>query len=62
VSAETTEWLNKNVLVGFTKQRGNAWHYRMAEQGDEPNHYEASTLQLASGRSSNVGRRPAREA
>jgi phage/plasmid-like protein (TIGR03299 family) len=28
-------WLNENVLVGFTESRGNAWHYR---QGSD-NHY-----------------------
>lgn len=39
MSTETTEWLNRNVLVGFTEQRGNAWHYRASAQGDEPNHY-----------------------
>lgn len=39
MSAETATWLNQNVLVGFTEKRGNAWHYRMSEQGEEPNHY-----------------------
>jgi phage/plasmid-like protein (TIGR03299 family) len=32
-------WLNTNTLIGFTEKRGNAWHYRAADQGDEPNHY-----------------------
>jgi phage/plasmid-like protein (TIGR03299 family) len=36
---ETAEWLNRNVLIGYTRERGNAWHYRSAAQGDEPNHY-----------------------
>lgn len=40
MSKETSEWLNNNVLVGFTSQRGNAWHYRQADQGDESNHYD----------------------
>lgn len=43
MSAETYEWLNTNVLVGFTDPtygRGNAWHYRADLQGDEPNHYQ----------------------
>jgi len=40
MSTETSEWLNRNVLIGFTEQRGEAWHYRASEQGDEPNHYE----------------------
>jgi phage/plasmid-like protein (TIGR03299 family) len=39
MSKETLEWLNQNVLVGFTSKRGHAWHYKMSEQGDEPNHY-----------------------
>ena len=40
MSQETSEWLNQNVLVGFTSKRGNAWHYKESDQGDEPNHYE----------------------
>jgi phage/plasmid-like protein (TIGR03299 family) len=39
MSIETSQWLNQNVLVGFTDKRGNAWHYKESEQGDEPNHY-----------------------
>lgn len=39
MSQETFEWLNTQVLVGFTDERGNAWHYRQDLQGDEPNHY-----------------------
>lgn len=39
MSKETAAWLNNNVLVGFTAQRGNAWHYRATEQGEESNHY-----------------------
>jgi len=35
MSKETSEWLNNNVLVGFTDNRGTAWHYR---QGAD-NHY-----------------------
>lgn len=42
MSAETMEWLNQNILVGFTAERGNAWHYRADLQGDEPNHYEGA--------------------
>ena len=26
-------------LIGFTEKRGNAWHYKREEQGDESNHY-----------------------
>lgn len=33
------QWLNTNTLIGFTEKRGNAWHYRASDQGDEPNHY-----------------------
>lgn len=39
MSRETSEWLNQNVLVGYTDQRGSAWHYRRSAQGAEPNHY-----------------------
>jgi len=40
VSQETLEWLNVNTLIGFTEKRGkDAWHYRAALQGAEPNHY-----------------------
>lgn len=38
MSRETIEWLNENVLVGFTGQRGHAWHYR---QGSN-NHYDGA--------------------
>jgi phage/plasmid-like protein (TIGR03299 family) len=40
MSAETSQWLNRYTLIGLTEQRGTAWHYRMSDQGDEPNHYE----------------------
>lgn len=40
MSQETMQWLNTNTLIGFTSKRGNAWHYKASEQGDEPNHYE----------------------
>jgi len=40
MSKETYEWLNKYCLIGYTGQRGNAWHYRKDVQSDEPNHYE----------------------
>jgi len=39
MSSETSEWLNQNVLVGMTAERGNAWHYKASSQGAEPNHY-----------------------
>lgn len=39
MSQETIEWLNQFTLIGFTDKRGNAWHYREAAQGGEPNHY-----------------------
>jgi phage/plasmid-like protein (TIGR03299 family) len=35
MSRETLNWLNNNVLVGFTEKRGNAWHYRKGTD----NHY-----------------------
>jgi phage/plasmid-like protein (TIGR03299 family) len=39
MSQETSTWLNRNTLIGFTDKRGHAWHYRAADQGEEPNHY-----------------------
>lgn len=39
MSEETAGWLNTMALIGFTDQRGHAWHYRAADQGEEPNHY-----------------------
>lgn len=46
MSRESIEWLNTNVLVGFTEKRkspgnpnGVAWHYSEDAQGDESNHY-----------------------
>jgi phage/plasmid-like protein (TIGR03299 family) len=42
MSRETSEWLNNNVLVGFTSMRGNAWHYRETDQGEESNHYSGA--------------------
>lgn len=28
MSKETQKWLDENTLIGFTKDRGNAWHWR----------------------------------
>lgn len=39
MSAETAAWLNNNCLIGFTDQRGYAWHYDKNLQGNESNHY-----------------------
>jgi phage/plasmid-like protein (TIGR03299 family) len=39
MSKETMDHLNTNTLIGFTDQRGSAWHYRAEAQGDESNHY-----------------------
>lgn len=39
MSAESRVWLNKNVLVGATDKRGNAWHFDPSLQGEELNHY-----------------------
>jgi len=39
MSQETSAWLNTNTLIGFTRARGTAWHYRAEDQGEEPNHY-----------------------
>ena len=32
MSRETWNWLNTNTLIGFTDQRGHAWHWRAQEQ------------------------------
>jgi phage/plasmid-like protein (TIGR03299 family) len=45
MSRETMEWLNTQTLIGFTDQRGKAWHYRENEQGAEPNHYPGAIPQ-----------------
>lgn len=42
MSKENSEWLNRNVLIGFTEKRGQAWHYRASSQGDESNHYSGA--------------------
>lgn len=42
MSKETMSHLNTQVLIGFTDQRGTAWHYKKDEQGAEPNHYPAA--------------------
>ena len=39
MSNESMSWLNTNTLIGFTDERGNAWHWRAEEQGDLSNHY-----------------------
>ena len=39
MSRETLTHLNNFTLIGNTDARGNAWHYRAALQGEEPNHY-----------------------
>ena len=39
MSRETAEWLNTMTLVGYTDERGHAWHYRLDLQGIESNHY-----------------------
>ena len=39
MSRESGEWLNTNTLIGYTDERGNAWHYRIELQGLESNHY-----------------------
>jgi len=36
MSRETSEWLNRNTLIGFSSKRGTAWHYRASDQADVP--------------------------
>lgn len=40
MSRESSKSLNRNVLIGMTSERGHAWHYKMSDQGAEPNHYD----------------------
>ena len=42
MSSESLEHLNTQVLVGFTDQRGQAWHHKADLQSDEPNHYPSA--------------------
>lgn len=42
MSTETYEHLNTNILVGYTAQRGTAWHYKKELQGAESNHYDGA--------------------
>lgn len=42
MSKETLATLNTQTLIGYTAKRGNAWHYRAEDQGDESNHYEGA--------------------
>ena len=42
MSKETLEHLITNTLIGFTDERGSAWHYRADQQGDEPNRYRGA--------------------
>lgn len=39
MSKETYDWLNTQVLIGMTAERGFAWHHKQSAQGVEPNHY-----------------------
>lgn len=39
MSNETLTHLNTQTLIGNTDYRGNAWHYRVDLQAEEPNHY-----------------------
>ena len=39
MSRETALWLNTRTLIGHTDVRGNAWHYRAEQQGEQSNHY-----------------------
>lgn len=39
MSKETMRWLWKNIKVGYTEQRGHAWHYKASELDSVANHY-----------------------
>ena len=39
MSKETLTDLNTSTLIGNTDARGQAWHYRAEEQGEQSNHY-----------------------
>lgn len=45
MSAETSVWLNTKTLIGYAADRGNAWHYRSEDQGNESNHYDGPVPQ-----------------
>jgi phage/plasmid-like protein (TIGR03299 family) len=40
MSQETIADLNTNTLIGCVATRGQAWHYRAADQGAQSNHYD----------------------
>lgn len=42
MSMETRKWLSENTLIGFTAQRGQAWHWR---QGDTNNYPDAVPME-----------------
>ena len=42
MSTETRTWLNQNILVGDVAERGKAWHFSQAHQGEEGNHYDGA--------------------
>ena len=39
MSTETTDWLNSNILVGFTKKNDHPWWYSKSRQPTEPTVY-----------------------
>jgi phage/plasmid-like protein (TIGR03299 family) len=39
MTKETLKWLNNNILIGYTDQRGPAWHDVEKLKGDESNNY-----------------------
>lgn len=45
MSRETLEWLNRNVLVGFTDKRGRAWHYREGSDNHFPGPVPVSAVE-----------------
>jgi phage/plasmid-like protein (TIGR03299 family) len=42
MSGETMQDLNTNILVGDVAERGRAWHFSAAHQGEEGNHYDGA--------------------
>lgn len=42
MGAETMEWYNSKILVGFTEKRGKAWWYKKELDTGEPNHYDGA--------------------
>lgn len=57
MTTETLSTLNTSTLIGNTRHRGTAWHYRAEEQGEESNHYPGRSRRRTSLGGCSAGRR-----